>query len=363
MKRKGKKKGAFSIALTYAGCMLGAGFVSGQELWQYFGAYGKKGVLSLVLSFILLGVFTLILLLLSRKTGKTAMDDLILKADLPVVKDIIGILTAVIIFSNVSIMIAGIGALVEEACGIARPVVNLIVTILIGIFSYFGISGMMAVFDFLVPVLVIATLALCGVRIGNAGISGIDLSEKALNPLLGGCGLACINYAAMNFYGVLTVFPPIGKETEKKRTFSTALILGTMLLILSGLAVILALSTSETAVLKEVPMQEIAGEMGAVPDIVISVMLTFAMFGVGVSYQVSTMSYLEGRFVKFMKKGRSFVLLMLLAAAYLLSLFGFGDLISLLYPLFGYFGMLLMLLIGIRYAGTFFSLKHEKRLQ
>ena len=29
------------------GCFLGAGFVSGQELWQYFGCFGIQGILGL----------------------------------------------------------------------------------------------------------------------------------------------------------------------------------------------------------------------------------------------------------------------------------------------------------------------------
>ena len=31
----------FSLAFTYVGCFLGAGFISGQELWQFFGAFGN----------------------------------------------------------------------------------------------------------------------------------------------------------------------------------------------------------------------------------------------------------------------------------------------------------------------------------
>ena len=31
------------LATAYAGCFLGAGFVSGQELWQFFGEFGVKG--------------------------------------------------------------------------------------------------------------------------------------------------------------------------------------------------------------------------------------------------------------------------------------------------------------------------------
>ena len=32
-----------TLAFTYVGCFLGAGFISGQELWQFFGAFGNWG--------------------------------------------------------------------------------------------------------------------------------------------------------------------------------------------------------------------------------------------------------------------------------------------------------------------------------
>ena len=39
----------FSLAFTYVGCFLGAGFISGQELWQFFGAFGNWGYVGFVL--------------------------------------------------------------------------------------------------------------------------------------------------------------------------------------------------------------------------------------------------------------------------------------------------------------------------
>ena len=45
-----KKIGALNLGLAFAGCFLGAGYVSGQELWQYFGAFGARGLLGLALA-------------------------------------------------------------------------------------------------------------------------------------------------------------------------------------------------------------------------------------------------------------------------------------------------------------------------
>lgn len=40
-----KQFSAFQLALTFVGVFLGAGFVSGQEIWQFFACFGPFGFL------------------------------------------------------------------------------------------------------------------------------------------------------------------------------------------------------------------------------------------------------------------------------------------------------------------------------
>ena len=69
-----KKISALSYAVTFAGCYLGAGYVSGQELWQFFGIFGFKGILGFVLTLLLLFFFGVILLSLARREGIEELD-------------------------------------------------------------------------------------------------------------------------------------------------------------------------------------------------------------------------------------------------------------------------------------------------
>ena len=57
-----KKIGALNLGLAFAGCFLGAGYVSGQELWQFFGSFGTKGAVGLAIAMaVLFGVGILML--------------------------------------------------------------------------------------------------------------------------------------------------------------------------------------------------------------------------------------------------------------------------------------------------------------
>ena len=113
-----QKIGTLRLALTFAGCFLGAGYVSGQELWQYFGAFGARGLLGLALAIVLLGGTGVLLLRLSARTGIETMDALIVRADIPWLRTAVGVLTAALLFGVVCIMAAGIGALGNQMLGL-----------------------------------------------------------------------------------------------------------------------------------------------------------------------------------------------------------------------------------------------------
>ena len=95
-----QKIGTLRLALTFAGCFLGAGYVSGQELWQYFGAFGARGLLGLALAVVLLGGTGVLLLRLSARTGIETMDALIVRADIPWLRTAVGVLTAALLFTK-----------------------------------------------------------------------------------------------------------------------------------------------------------------------------------------------------------------------------------------------------------------------
>lgn len=69
-----KKWNAGSIGLTFAGSFLGAGYVSGQELWQFFGSFGGGGLLGVLAAMALLAVFGLALMYIISRTGIAEMD-------------------------------------------------------------------------------------------------------------------------------------------------------------------------------------------------------------------------------------------------------------------------------------------------
>ena len=69
-----KKLNVFRLGLLFAGCFLGAGYVSGQELRQYFVVYGAKGYLGLLAAVAILYIFGVLCLRMAQQRLSGTVD-------------------------------------------------------------------------------------------------------------------------------------------------------------------------------------------------------------------------------------------------------------------------------------------------
>ena len=333
-----QKIGTLRLALTFAGCFLGAGYVSGQELWQYFGAFGARGLFGLVLAVALLGGTGVLLLRLSARTSIETMDALIVRADIPWLRTVVGVLTAALLFGVVCIMAAGIGALGEQMLGLPVWLGAAIACVLIAAAAYFGLGGMVSVFTVAVPCMIVAALVIAGIRLHRTGLTAAAFAAGDTNPMLGNWATSAVNYAAYNFFATVGILAPLTRHLKKPGTAVWGTVLGCVLLLAVALGVLAALAVSPESVGAQLPRLGTAG-------IVYAVLLFLGMFGTSVSSLVAVLTY-AGQKSAWLAGHRTALLLVLTAAAFAGSLFGFGDLIGTVYPVYGYLGMAAMLLVA-----------------
>ena len=316
-----QKIGTLRLALTFAGCFLGAGYVSGQELWQYFGAFGARGLLGLVLAVALL-----------------------VRADIPWLRTVVGVLTAALLFGVVCIMAAGIGALGEQMLGLPVWLGAAIACVLIAAAAYFGLGGMVSVFTVAVPCMIVAALVIAGIRLHRTGLTAAAFAAGDTNPMLGNWATSAVNYAAYNFFATVGILAPLTRHLKKPGTAVWGTVLGCVLLLAVALGVLCALATSPESIAAPLPMLDLACRLGAA-GVVYAVLLFFGMFGTSVSSLVAVLTYAGQKSAR-LAGHRMALLLVLTAAAFAGSLFGFGDLIGTVYPVYGYLGMAAMLLVA-----------------
>ena len=63
-----KKLNFIEITSLYIGVIMGAGFASGRECWQFFGVFGSKGYLGAVLSTLCFIMLSCMLTYIARRS-------------------------------------------------------------------------------------------------------------------------------------------------------------------------------------------------------------------------------------------------------------------------------------------------------
>jgi len=161
------KKGlsVFSIAATYIGTVVGAGFASGQEVLQFFGYHGTKGFIGLSVATFMFIVYGYIVMALGHSLNATSHQKVIMKAGGPVLGKIVDYIVIFFLFGALTAMIAGSGAIFKEQFGLSVTIGSTTMTILSVITVLMGIAGVISAISFVVPLLLIGVFAVSSLAI------------------------------------------------------------------------------------------------------------------------------------------------------------------------------------------------------
>lgn len=226
-----KKIGSFNLGLAFAGCFLGAGYVSGQELWQFFGSFGAKGVAGLLVAVALLFFTGIIMILLGRLTRLSEIDKIVVRRDWPLLRGAVTVLELLFLFGVGTIMSAGVGALLEQLFGLAPFIGSAVFAALVAVVSLAGFSGMVSAFSATVPVLSVVTLIFGIMSICSNGLV-LPQSGGGSNPLMSSWLVAAVSFACYNVFGSIAMIAPLGPYVKSKKAAVGGIAIGACVLLL-----------------------------------------------------------------------------------------------------------------------------------
>ncbi|MBR3588512.1 MAG: hypothetical protein IKL16_03010 [Clostridia bacterium] len=343
-----KKINSLSLCFTFAGCFLGAGYVSGQELLQFFSSFGKMGYIGLLLAVILQVIFGILLINLAMKTGIFEMDKIIIPWEKPFLRNVFGVLEEILLFGIFVIMSAGTGALFEQIFSLPFWVGSLVICVITALLAIKGVGAMVKVFSYFVPVLVAVTLGISFYSIIKNGFPEIPSVKTGENPLLSNWIVSSLTFVSYNIFGSIGILTLVGKSVKKKSTVFTGVSSGGVMLLVIALGILFSISVSGGNVEKELPMLFVAKKINVVLGFVYAFLLFGGMLGTSVSSVVALEKFMETKSEKIRKKP-ALTVIVLCAMCFLLSLVGFSDLVGFIYPVFGYLGFIALVLIIVNY--------------
>ena len=339
------------MGLAFAGCFLGAGYVSGQELWQFFGEFGVKGYIGLLLACVLLAAFGVIMMRLLQKSGIEKAEEIMVPWDVPFLRMAAGLILNIFLLCVVVIMTAGVGATVEQLLAVPAQITSAVFVFLMGVVALLGISGMMKVFSALVPIIVIATMFFAVMRLVEFGTDGIlTLPEQVhSNPLMPNWFVAALTYVAYNLLGAIGIMAPLGKYLKGRKTAIFGIALGGLLLAVVAGSVLTSLSGYLDATAAQMPMVALASRLNPALGVVYGMLLLFGMFSNALASLVAFMEYMNSN-IRVLNTHRKSTMAVLMVLVWAASLAGFGNLVGTVFPVFGYIGIGIIVCICIHYA-------------
>ncbi|HHY92652.1 MAG TPA: hypothetical protein GX511_04870, partial [Firmicutes bacterium] len=209
---KTRQLSASTIAATYVGTVVGAGFASGQEVLQFFSAFGAWGLLGIVVATALFVFFGLAIMELGHKVKA--------KSHLPVIQaaggrwagSALDLIITFFLFGALVSMAAGSGAIFVEQFGLPALAGSLLLLGLTLATVVLGISRVIDSISFVAPILLTSVLGLSFITILSqpqglvANLAWHDPAKTAV-PYW---PLAALLYTSYNLILSVAVLAPLG---------------------------------------------------------------------------------------------------------------------------------------------------------
>lgn len=351
-------KTVYRIAATAVACVIGAGFVSGQEVWQFFGAYGWFGILPIAIAVTLFGSGAAVVLWYAHETEADSMEMLVSPTGHPVAKWGVVAFENILHYAFYVLMAAATGAL-GESYGLPNWAGVLFFCIVSTTVSMLGIKGLSKVFGWMVPILTVAVIgvAIYSMTLGADAVPMPEGGKVTTSAMMPHWTIAALVYFCFNFVGSVPILVAAAKG-EKTRGMPVGALCAILPLAALALMLFSAVMVHPNSAAENLPMMALARACGPVFEYVCAFLMLGGIFSTGFSSQGSMNNYMEELGIK-NKKLLLLATIALSAIAFVVALLGFKDLIGTVYPILGYVGILPLAIIFVR-AAILFARKHKK---
>lgn len=327
----------FQVAATYVGAVMGAGFASGQEIQQFFARFGYWGLVGIVLSSILFSLLGWGMLDLQSRWRITSYNDFFDSLLGPRFGRWADLLVSVLLFVGMVAMVSGSGALFYEYFAFSRWLGIILTVCIIALALWHRGEGVLWINSVLIPLKFIFCLGIATAAIFLAASGDSEPAVMKINPIMGNWVISAILYVSFNVTLAMVVFASLGREVQKVGARLGA-ILGGIALGLFAFSIGASLLRFPDILGLEIPMVGIAGKLGDWPAFFYVVVLWLAMITAAVGNGFSLISRVvdSGR----LSYSKTTIILLLL----LLPIAGvkFSHIVQLVYPMFGYLGLVFM---------------------
>lgn len=324
------------MTFLYIGLVIGAGFASGREILEFFNLKNREDFTGIILAGIIFSFVAYIILIKSKEYG---IENFYEFTD--IVSDKAGCFIKrfmfLYMFAGFFVMISAGGTLFSYTFEFDKKTGVLLMSLVCFIVLLFDMKGIELLNTILVPLMIAGIIYICLCGIFYETVATFSTFEKMKNNFL----ISAVCYVSYNTINAGAIMVPCSaKMSVKEIKISTAL----SGLILGVLIFIIWLTQNvyfDNIYMSEFPMLYIAGSKGDIYKNIYSSVLFMSICTTAVSCGYGVLS----AFILNRKIKKILTVLVLCLCAIPLSFFEFSSLVSNVYSMFGYVGIIWMIML------------------
>ncbi|HAT1176357.1 TPA: hypothetical protein I8V36_001348 [Corynebacterium striatum] len=336
-------KRALAISMAFIGVIVGAGFASGQEAMQYFVAFGTTGFWGVALAaglMLITGIAILQLGSYFQASEHTAVYD---KISGPITSRILDWSTIATLFSIGFVMFAGGGSTISQQFPEVKlwigATIMLVLVLLVGLLD---VDRVTTVIGTITPFVIFFIVLATGYTIATADVDFAQLNDFAVNNVdtsLSHWWLSALNYTGLNVMCAVSMSIVIGGNILDNRAVGIGGFIGGIIyLILLTLLVVSLFMVAPQVNGQDLPVLALINTLN--PSL--GYIMTFVIYGMVFNTAIGMFYALGKRLTR--KKPKLFypVYAASCVIGFILSFIGFQSLVSNVYPILGYLGLLMI---------------------
>lgn len=309
----------------------------GQEIYTFFNIYGTKGLFGL---FISIGLIAIII----YKTFNVIIENKIenyqefITNVVPdrfknnnILKFTINNIINIFLLISFNIMVAGFATYFWQELNISKWCGAIIIAILSFVTFSKNIDGIVKINTYLIPTLILLILFLGFKKITNISIIKMQENQNTLYWII-----SSVLYASYNSITLVPILITLKKYIKTNKEAKVTSILTAVIMIVLSVCIFLLMNLFINKIAKiEIPIVYIASTMGMTFKYIYGITVLIAIFTTAISAGYGFLSNAT-------RNKKSYIVLSILICicSVFIGQIGFSNLINLLYPIFGYLGII-----------------------
>lgn len=353
---KGEFSNILKVAFLYMATIIGAGFASGQEIIQFFSIYYKGGFLGIILAGGLFSIIGYIVLSKVYTERIRSYDEFLFPMMGYFLGRVMEFIVMLFMACVMSVMTAGLGNILMDITGLDYRVCVIIGVAVCLIAILTNIKGIVMLSSVISPVLIAGIVFVGCYILVSKDTSVFNISNK-FSVITNNWVFSAILYVSYNTILSTVLLTGMLPYLKSRKVSAWGGVLGGGMLGVTALILNSALYFFYPhSITSEIPVLGIIQNNSRLLSQIYSGVLILAMF-----ISTVTSGYcLADRISKKMKLNYKLVAVILCAMTIPLTSLGFSNLISTLYPVFGYLGLFMVFVILFQHVRGLFSNKYSR---